>query len=423
VTHAVTASDLSTGEDGTIDLGGEIFFDGISIAYKGPPARKLRIEATCQWTQVASGTIDISKDIARLFDDKKVRSLTSQGLQDDWPKEGDAIGAGWSFGPCRCEANVPAFGIQYYTTKTITGQYIKWPAITLVQSTSVKYEVERTLIETIAFEVTADTQEILTDAADEENITISLQSEDVDRLIDPGRLAPIRDVRRRSFFPTDRGRKSISYLVALARAQLLSRARAVEITVEASLDHGLGLSCRKNVRIADPRLPGGAAIGKVAGYTLYLNGDTGQSGTRIVMGCTIGKGSSVAPTAGDPVWAEGYVAPCYQMTDGGEIGFVTSDVVYSPPLVITDDYDGADFYNMAPETVIEDLSLYNDFGDQWQVVNLDWGSVTAASAALARTPTQIDLTLKPLKGGPFQTDYRLTVQPVAVSKTIDLEAP
>ena len=79
-THAVTASDLNAGEDGTIDLGGDIFFDGISIAYKGPPARKVRIEATCQWTQVASGTLDISKDIARLFDDKKVRSLTSQGL-------------------------------------------------------------------------------------------------------------------------------------------------------------------------------------------------------------------------------------------------------------------------------------------------------------------------------------------------------
>ena len=49
--------------------------------------------------------------------------------------------------------------------------------------------------------------------------------------------------------------------------------------------------------------------------------------------------------------------------------------------------------------------------------------MTAASAALARTPSQIDLTLRPLKGGPFKTDYRLTVQPVAVSKTIDLEAP
>jgi hypothetical protein len=423
VTHVVTATDLNAGEDGTVDLGGEIFFDGISIAYKGPPARKVLIEATCQWTQVASGTIDISKDIARLFGDKKVKSLTSQGLMEDWPKEGDAIGAGWSFGPCRCEANVPAFGIQYYTTKTITGQYIKWPAITLVQSTSVKYEVERTLIETITFEVTTDTQEILSDASDEETITIALQTEDVDQPIDPGGLAPIRDVRRRSFFPTDRGRQSISYLVALARAQLLSRARAVEITVETSLDHGLGLSCRKNVSIADPRLPGGAAIGKVAGYTLYLNGDTGQSGTRIVMSCTIGKGGSVAPAVGDPVWAEGYVALGYQKTDGGQIGFVTSDVVYAPPSVVTDGYDGTDFFNMAPETVIETLSLYNDFDDQWQVVNLDWGSVTAAAAALARTPTQIDLTLKPLKGGPFQTDYRLTVQPLAVLKTIDLEAP
>ncbi len=60
-------------------------------------------------------------------------------------------------------------------------------------------------------------------------------------------------------------------------------------------------------------------------------------------------------------------------------------MVYAPPAIVTDGYDGTDFFNMTPETVIDALSLYNDFGDQWQVVNLDWGSVTAASAALART--------------------------------------
>ena len=128
------------------------------------------------------------------------------------------------------------------------------------------------------------------------------------------------------------------------------------------------------------------------------------------------------PTAGDPVWAEGYVAPGYQKTDGGQIGFVTGDVVYSPPAIVADGYDGADFSNMAPETVIETLSLYNDFGDQWQVVNLD-GLLLRPRQRWHGPLTQIDLTLKPLKGGPFQTDYRITVQPVAVSKTIDLEAP
>ena len=73
--------------------------------------------------------------------------------------------------------------------------------------------------------------------------------------------------------------------------------------------------------------------------------------------------------------------------------------------------------------MIETLSLYNDFDDQWQVVNLDWGSVTAASAALSRTPNPDRPDAEAFEGGPFQTDYRLTVQPVAVSKTIDLEAP
>ena len=51
------------------------------------------------------------------------------------------------------------------------------------------------------------------------------------------------------------------------------------------------------------------------------------------------------------------MAPGYQKTDGGQIGFVTSDVIYTPPATVTDGYDGTDFFNMAPETVIEDLVI------------------------------------------------------------------
>ena len=203
--------DFNAGQDGIVDLGGGIFVDGSSLI--GPPARRVRIEATCQWTGCEWGWF-ISRKLPSCFDDKKVQEPTLAGCcRRTRPREGDERRwlDLWSRPP---RGHVPAFGVQYYTTKTITGEYIKWPAITLVQSTSVRYEVERTLIETIAFEVTADTQEILTDAADEETITIALQSEDVDQPIDPGGLSPIRDVRRRSFFPTDRGLKSISYLVA-----------------------------------------------------------------------------------------------------------------------------------------------------------------------------------------------------------------
>ena len=123
-----------------------------------------------------------------------------------------------------------------------------------------------------------------------------------------------------------------------------------------------------------------------------------------------------------PVYAEDYVDPGYQQTSGGQIGFETGDVVYGAPAVEADGYDDVDFFNMTPDKVIADLSLYNDLDDQRAIVNMTWPDINDVVAALARAPTQIDMTLVPLEGGPFQTDYSLAVEPVLVSRTIDLEA-
>ncbi len=58
------------------------------------------------------------------------------------------------FGRLPLRSKCPAYGIQYYTTKTIQGLYIKWPAITLVQSTSIKYGWSARWSRPLAFEVT-----------------------------------------------------------------------------------------------------------------------------------------------------------------------------------------------------------------------------------------------------------------------------
>ena len=97
-------------------------------------------------------------------------------------------------------------------------------------------------------------------------------------------------------------------------------------------------------------------------------------------------------------------------------------MIYGNPVIETDGYDGVDLFNMTADTVIEDLSLYSDLDDQRAIVTMIWPNINDVVAALARAPTQIDMTLVPLTGGPFQTDYGLTVEPVRVSRTIDLEA-
>ena len=63
--------------------------------------------------------------------------------------------------------------------------------------------------------------------------SLTLQSADLGEPID-GEL-PIGDVRRRSYFPTERGLRSLEYLIALARAHLLMRSRAVEIEFDCRL--------------------------------------------------------------------------------------------------------------------------------------------------------------------------------------------
>jgi hypothetical protein len=139
------------------------------------------------------------------------------------------------------------------------------------------------------------------------------------------------------------------------------------------------------------------------------------------MACTVGKGESLSPQEGVPVYADEYVLADYQQTANGQIGFLSGDIVYGAPVVEADGYDGVDFFNMNADDVIADLTLYNDVNEQRAIVTMIWPDINDVVAALARAPTQIDMTLVPLEGGPFRTDYSLAVAPLMVQKTIDLE--
>lgn len=139
-----------------------------------------------------------------------------------------------------------------------------------------------------------------------------------------------------SYFPTDRGLWSVEYLISRARAKLRMRARAVTLSWDCPFDAALGLSCRMNASLADPRLPGGEAAGKVISYSLTMK--EGKARGHVDIGCSVGFNSYVTEDLGDPEYAgaSGYCLPGYQRMDGalyvvgGSGG--TSDVNYTPPL-------------------------------------------------------------------------------------------
>jgi len=129
---------------------------------------------------------------------------------------------------------------------------------------------------------------------------------------------------RRSYFPSDRGQQSLQNLIMRARAKLRKRARAVEISFETTFEAVVALSCRKNAGIADLRLPGGQAYGKVVSYKIVADGKTGRVYGAVTLGCSIGnyfpgnhETPPPAPVDGVPEYVEdGYVDLGYQLYDG-----------------------------------------------------------------------------------------------------------
>ncbi len=94
------------------------------------------------------------------------------------------------------------------------------------------------------------------------------------------------DVRANNYFPTARGLQSVEYLISKVRARLRMRARAVDVGWKAAFRHGVGLSCRKNATLYDPRMPGGTVTGRRSSRSAM----TPRSGSRT----TNGSGSPIS---------------------------------------------------------------------------------------------------------------------------------
>jgi len=125
------------------------------------------------------------------------------------------------------------------------------------------------------------------------------------------------NVWARSYFPSERGKRSLEYVMAVQRAHIRKRARAVEIEFECPFETGVNITCRKTVTLHDSRIPGGVALGKVTRAVLSADGDTGEVKCHVTIGCAVGKGNAVTTVAGTPVHAAaGYAQSGYQKETG-----------------------------------------------------------------------------------------------------------
>lgn len=498
----VTISDINAGEDGRIDFTtGEVDYSSVHVTYSQAPARKVEVQASVNWAQVATGFIDVTPDLLRAYKEAgppdglfsvsqeprpsegTVNVANGQAMIDAWPKFGDQIGEGWSVGAteCKCVGDVPlppifvpnyqeawvqiqnwenfpnyreqlryAFDrspgfvvgiidhtkdLEYPTLGGIPvtgimigGEFVHgdidvlWvPVWQLAVSMQLNWATQRDRSETIVFAVGADTQPLLTDPDTAEVVRLTLDSIPVDDLIG--------DVKRNRYFDTDRGRQSLEHLLMRARAVLLGRARAVDVSFQVPFEVGLGVTCRKTASIADARLPGGGAAGKVKSYSIQA-----QDGARFVsvtISCSIGRGGSVTSIPGVGDYADDYVDG-YQTYSGGQVALPTDDLAYNlPSYTIVD--DGVNLASITAAEYLQNITVEGGLDQQVDAVVYDHvrhdaldanaDSAVDAASKIANVVTKTKLVLKSVNGGPFDTNIEPdTVTALKVPKTIDLEA-
>jgi hypothetical protein len=290
----------------------------------------------------------------------------------------------------------------------------------------VRFDVSRKYEETLTFSLTSDMQSIVTDEEGEDTIDLTLSSNELTSPIDPGDAMPIGDVFRRTFFSQSRGVQSIEYLISLARARLMARARTVTIDFEIDFLEGIeaGISLRKDCVITNSELPGGTATGKLTAYRFALDGDSGNATCALQIACAIGKGNTVAAVPGEPTWAEeDYAGADYQVFTNQWVVPIAGEVRYTPILGAPPNDDGVALGSLSGTGVIKSLIKENGWGAQEAAIGTHAKEPSEVLDRLAEVPTRFKLKLIPATGGPFHTDFPLTVSELMIPKQIDLEAP
>lgn len=457
VTHEITTSDIIDGEDGTLTFqAADVLADSVQQTYSQNPLRRVTMTANVSWQQQAKGGFDITSMLQNADPHGVIRSYTGKGLAQAWPTENSSIGGGWSFSISTCkiiygdldpsivgkidfqgviglaggsssyidggfDTALGSYGVE------VPGQPIGWsyhvaiPEVGIKYQTAVAFDVNRARGETLIFTLEADVQPILSEPDDQETLALSMSSSEV---VAQGLLP----ANARAYFTTANGSNSIRYLINVARAHLLARARSVSVQFDIPFPLAVAsnLSTRKNAVLLDPRMPGGLAAGKITRYTLSLS--DGKANATMYIGCTVGRGGSVVPVEGEPDYVDDdYVDPDYQFHFEEFELIAAGDVAYRVIEGLLPNDDGIDFDNIDPRKCVEEFILLNNHNsdDMTQQAALSLFQInvdnTGALNAINTTFAQVRLQMIDLTGGPFTTNYDLAVTDLKIPKTIDLE--
>jgi hypothetical protein len=248
-------------------------------------------------------------------------------------------------------------------------------------------------------------------------------------------------------------------LIAKARAKLRWRSRCVTVSWDAPFELCLGLTCRMNATLYEPRIPGGVATGKIKSVKLSAD-KSGKMLGHIEIGCSVGFAGSVSDIAGTPEYtaASGYMQPGYQRYDGGQYALPEEDIAFTPPGFAPFD-DGLNFplqffpgtitivrpdqnaqltallaQEMSPQLgnvpytqqqeaagIGGSLSVNTTaFGGNMSAI--DWIRGGLGTYLIECNPVAAEILIPPVTNGPFNGAYYVVTTLLELPKGIDLEA-
>ncbi|MFZ1059287.1 MAG: hypothetical protein WAP47_08845 [Candidatus Rokuibacteriota bacterium] len=434
-TNAVAISSIISGEDGTLDIPADLIPDGeFSLSYNDAPLRKVNLEMRALWTQDVKGSLNITPELLAAFaaagsPDGYVTTFTGQGLYDDWPMDGDNLSNVYSFGPQKINvADGKALGKQYKnvkvkydraptsTTETVAKRKhkVKFRRWGFFIDSIVNYDATIDRTEDILFTVYADVQDMVNGTEDEQSETITLSSGALGSEVGVGSAVevPIGDSSRDQFWPTPRGLAAIEYGLSHARALLLRRARAAQITVTVPIGTAIQASCRKSATVHHPELPGGAATGKIVGYNFGVDGSTGEEGGQITIACLVGKDTDFAAVDGTPDWADAdYVGADWQ--------HFTGRIAYNEGIGVN--YALPAWTDHQPAVIgVQSVSVLNGETTQSMVLDARFLDIDAACDALNGYCTEVDLHMIPLDTSPRELRYSDSIVNLSIPLGINL---
>ena len=169
-----------------------------------------------------------------------------------------------------------------------------------------------------------------------------------------------------SYFLGQRGTLSLDHGIARAQTHWLMGQRVLRLSFEAPFHAVAGITCDHEVRLEDPRLPEGAIVGKVIGYTLHLT--YGDLVARVDLACG-------APENMPRVQKGAYA---HQKPQGG---------ILEPE-------------SLSAEDLVSTLQVENGLEDQKALLEgQEFESMASLWTLLQAHPTRVSIGFKPLAHG------------------------